>query len=129
MSRAFKEQTWAQWVREVVRAKKEDPGHPSKLFNGCMAPITGTDHRVLDAFVPCMKLYAYSGSNQLLAAATLLLKNMQPSTRWIARELIPFVLDWGDRERLWPLIDPAEVDRRAAVGRSYGTELVEEFDA
>jgi hypothetical protein len=29
---------------------------------------------------------------------------MQPKCRFFARELIAFVLDWGDRERLWPLV-------------------------
>jgi hypothetical protein len=38
-----------------------------------------------------------------------LLWAMQESTRWIARELIPFALNWDDRERLWPLVAGEEL--------------------
>lgn len=98
----MKEQTWQQWCRAVER----DPHTPSRLRKGSLAALTGTDVRALDAFVPTLKLYAYTGSEDLLGAMMLLLKEMQESTRWIARELIPFVMEWSDREKLWPLIVP-----------------------
>lgn len=98
----MKEQTWKQWVRVVIREKKTNPNHRSKLFDGCMAPLTGTDYRVLEAFVACLKLYNYTGEQRVLQAVSIILQEMQPATRWIARELIPFVKEWEDRERLWP---------------------------
>lgn len=103
---AQKEQTWRQWVRLVERESKYDPGHPSGLRMGCLAPLTGTDYRALDAFVACLKLYSYTGERRVLAAASVVLVEMQDSARWIARELIPFVMDWDDREKLWPLLAP-----------------------
>jgi len=39
-----------------------------------------------------------------------LVRIMQVHTRPLARELIPFVLDWGDRERLWPLVQVTHVE-------------------
>jgi hypothetical protein len=98
----MKEQTWRQWVRIVER----DPETPSRLRKGCLAPLTGTDARALDAFVACLKLYAYTGERRVIGAASTVLIEMQDSTRWIARELIPFVMNWEDRERLWPLLAP-----------------------
>lgn len=123
---AQKEQTWQQWVREIERATKENSNHPSRLRKGCLAALTSTDFCALNAFVPCLRLYIYTGNERALEAARLVLSEMQGSTRWIARELIPFVREWEDRERLWPLLSTDDV-RLAAVGRSYGTELVEEY--
>jgi hypothetical protein len=96
-------QSWQQWVRSVER----DPNTPSKLRKGSLAALTGPDVRVLDAFVACLKLHCYCDNPRVaLAAARLLLGEMQESTRWIARELIPFAMNWEDRERLWPYLDP-----------------------
>jgi len=101
----MKEQTWKQWARLV----EKDPESPSCLRNGVLGALTGQDVRVLDAFVACLKLYACSdhdGRFGALSAVRALLPAMQDSTRWIARELIPFVLEWDDRERLWPRMVP-----------------------
>jgi hypothetical protein len=98
----MKEQTWQQWVRAVER----DPNTPSKLRKGALGALTGTDFRVLNAFVPCLQLYSCTGNEQVLQAARVLLTEMQPSTRWIAKELIAFAMNWEDRERLWPYLDP-----------------------
>jgi hypothetical protein len=57
---AAKEQTWQQWVRLVEREASTDPGHPSKLRKGCLAPLTGTDTCAMTAFVACLKLCAYA---------------------------------------------------------------------
>ncbi len=103
-STSMKKQTWSQWVRATVK----DPSSPTKLTKHSLAALTGTDVRVLDAFVPCLELYAYTESRDVLDAAAILLIEMQESTRWIARELIPFVLNWEDRERLWPRLSPVE---------------------
>jgi hypothetical protein len=96
----MKKQTWQQWSRECAR----DPSSPSKIRKGALAALTGTDVDVLDAFVPCLELYARTGNERVLEAARIVLLEMQPSTRWIARELIAFVMCWDDRERLWPQI-------------------------
>ena len=96
----MKEQTWQQWARLCAK----DPDSPSKIKKGSLAALTGTDVRALDAFVPCIKLSAYCADDRLIYAASLLVRTMQPSTRWVARELIAFVLDWDDRERLWARI-------------------------
>lgn len=104
-------QTWAQWARACAK----DPSSPSRLQKGSLAALTGTDVDVLNAFVPILKLYARTGNKRLLEAAFIVLGEMQPSTLWIAQELIPFVLNWEDRERLWPLVVEAAL-RSVRVG-------------
>ena len=96
----MKERTWQQWARAVQR----DPESPSRIKKGTLAPLTGTDFRALEAFVAFVKLYSYTNDRRLLKGAFVALSAMQESTRWVARELIAFVLDWSDRERLWPVI-------------------------
>jgi hypothetical protein len=117
----MKEQTWQQWARAVGR----DPGSPSLIKKGSIGALTGTDFRALDAFVACLTLYRHTGERRILEAARVVLEEMQESTRWIARELIAFVLDWGDRERLWSLVrpetQPTQADEHGRVcGARYG---------
>jgi hypothetical protein len=101
----MKKQTWSQWVRVVEREARENPAHPSRLRRGCLAPLTGTDVRAMTAFVACIDLYSYCDHpEEALRAAAIVLGQMQESVRWIARELIPFVREWEDRDRLWPRI-------------------------
>jgi hypothetical protein len=98
----MKKQTWRQWGRAVSTG-----GTPSKLFKGAFGALTGQDARALEAIVACWELYSNSdedGMRGALEAVRALLPAMQPSTRWIAREMIPFALCWDDRERLWPLV-------------------------
>jgi len=105
----MKKQTWRQWARAAMK----DPSSPSKLDKNSLAALTGQDASALDAIAECWDLYARSDSDgraAALAAVRALLKAMQPSTRWIARELIPFALDWHDRERLWPLVHSPTAD-------------------
>lgn len=107
----MRRQTWQQWARACAK----DPTSPSKLGKGSLAALTGQDTAALDAIAACWQLYAYSDDDGRLAALTAvrtLLPAMQPHTRWIARELIPWALDWNDRERLWPLV--AEPGRKIA---------------
>lgn len=97
----MKPQTWRQWARACTK----DPSSPSLLKTGALAALTGQDARALDAFVACLELYSNCdgvGEEAALAAMRALLPAMQESTRWIARELIPFVLDWNYRESMWP---------------------------
>lgn len=76
-----------------------------------LGALTGTDHRALEAIDRCWELYAHTGSERVLAAVAGLIGEMQPSTRFFARELIARAMDWGDRDRLWPLV----VDVREAA--------------
>ena len=101
----MKKQTWQQWSRAVAK----DPSSPSEIGSQSLAALTGQDTRALNAIVACWELYAVSdeaGQRGALAAVKLLLPAMQASTRWMARELIPYALDWSDRERLWPMVAP-----------------------
>jgi len=115
----MKKQTWQQWMRAIER----DPsGTPSLILRGSLAAITGQDARALNAIVACWELYASSdadGQRGALEAVRALLPAMQEKTRWIARELIPFVLEWSDRERLWPLVSKPE-PTRTFEGDEYG---------
>ena len=100
MARASKKQTWQQWARACAA----DPSSQSKLFKGALGALTGQDARALEGIVACWELYASGdgrGQTYALLAARALILAMQPGTRWIARELIPFALNWDDREPLW----------------------------
>ncbi len=81
-----------------------------------LAALTGQDARALTAFFHLVELYAVSdgeGQRCALAAMASTVLAMQPSTRWLAREGIAHVLDWGDRDRLWGLMFDT---RSSAVG-------------
>lgn len=118
----MKKQTWQKWAR----ACGDDPSSPSvfgKYGKNVLAPLTGQDTRALGAIVECWELYACSdeaGQRGALAAVRALLPAMQESTRWMARELIPYVLEWGDRERVWPLVVESS-DVSEEVKRLAGT--------
>ena len=119
----MKKQTWRQWARVCAK----DPNSPSKLRKGSLAPLTSQDMRALDAIVACWELYACSdldGRHSALAAARVLIRGMQPETRWIARELIPFSLDWGDRERLWPQVAIIEVEGTVDAETGAGVDAL-----
>lgn len=101
----MKKQTWQAWARACAA----NPDSPSNLFKGALGALTGQDARALEAIVACWVLYSNSdrdGQFGALSAVRALLPAMQSSTRWIARELIPFAMNWEDRERLWPLVTP-----------------------
>jgi len=109
----MKKQTWRQWVHAIGRDVQRGDALYSgtRLFHGCLAALTGQDTQALNAIVACYELYACSdadGRRGALAAIRALLPAMQESTRWLARELIPFALDWSDRDRLWSLISPPQ---------------------
>lgn len=104
----MKKPTWRQWARACIK----DPTSPSALTREGLAALTGQDSSALDAIAACWELYARGdkrGQEGALAAVRALLEAMQPSVRWIARELIPFALDWHDRDRLWIQVEPIEV--------------------
>ena len=111
-------QTWQQWARSCAA----DPDSPSNIGKQSLAALTGQDMRALDAIVACWELYSNSdddGQRGALEAIRALLPAMQEKTRWLAKEMIPFALDWDDRERLWPLVQPTarvEVDEYGDPG-------------
>ena len=99
----MKKPTWQQWARSCAK----DPSSPSELATYSLGALTGQDTRALDAIVACWELYSNSdddGRRGALEAVRALLPAMQEKTRWIAREMIPFAMNWDDRERLWPLV-------------------------
>ena len=102
----MKKQSWQSWARTCAA----DPESPSNIGRHSLAALTGQDTRALNAIVACFELYASGdddGARGALEAVRALLPAMQAQTRWIAKELIPFVLDWNDRERVWALVtDP-----------------------
>jgi hypothetical protein len=69
----------------------------------------------LGAISACWELYSNSdeaGQLAALAAVRALLPALQPQCRPFARELIAFSLDWSDRERLWPQVEPGDLRQR-----------------
>lgn len=74
-----------------------------------LRPLTGQDRRALAAVDACWGLYSNSdadGQRGALAAVHALLPAMQEKCWPLARELIARSMDWGDRDRLWPLVSP-----------------------
>jgi hypothetical protein len=91
---------WAKWVRECSR----DTTSPAKLPSKPLAALTTQDIRALDAVTACYELYAHgdTSTRQIsLAVVASLLITIQPHNRYLARELVAFVLDWTDREPVW----------------------------
>lgn len=111
----MKKQTWQQWARACIR----DPESPSRIRSVHLAALTGQDMRAVTAVVDCWELYALSdeqGQRAALSAVVLLLPAMQGSARELCRELIPFVLDWSDRDRVWARLTEAR-EALLALGR------------
>jgi hypothetical protein len=100
-------QTWQSWVRACTR----DSSSPFRASKGVLGMLTGQDTRALEAIVACWELCSNSdddGQRAALDAIRVLLLGMQPKCRFLARELIAFSMNWEDRDRLWPLVAPAE---------------------
>jgi hypothetical protein len=95
---------WLEWARACA----DDPHSPSKLTRDHLGMLTGQDKRALGAVAACWELYASSdeaGQHAAIYAIRMLLVGMQPKCWFFIRELIPYALDWGDRDRLFALID------------------------
>lgn len=69
------------------------------------APLTGTDHRALAAIAWCWQLYTVQPCEHVLAAVASLAQVMQPSTRPLARALIPWAMDWNDEHVVWTIVE------------------------
>lgn len=92
-------QTGPRWIVERLHDKS------------ALAPLTGQDWRALKAFIHCVELYGSAdgdGQTSALAAMLHTVHAMQPSTRHLAKAVIPHVLDWGDEERLWSKLTTLE---------------------
>lgn len=85
-------QTGPTWIRARLKDK------------AALAPLTDQDWRALQAFIHLVALYGNSdavGQNYALLAMSHTVAAMQPSTRHLAKAVIPHVLDWGDEARIW----------------------------
>lgn len=94
----------------LVSGRREPPRCSDALqwlrANGhSLAPVTGTDARALKAFAHLLDLYALTGSSSVVVALAVCVAEMQPKIAPLARELIAWALDWGDRDRMWPDIE------------------------
>jgi hypothetical protein len=72
-----------------------------------LGALTGQDTRALLAIAYCWRLWGggdTDGRNAAIAAVRSLLHGMQEKTRYLAREVIPWALDWSHRDQLWPLV-------------------------
>lgn len=70
--------------------------------------LTGQDAAALEAIAATWKLYALAdvdGRHAALQAIALLVGAMQPKCRAFARELIPWAMDWSDRDPLWSVVE------------------------
>ena len=73
-----------------------------------LAALTGQDFRAFSTFIHALELFCYSdmvGRDDAVHAMRYAVHAMQPKTRYLAKEAIPYMLDWNDRITLWPRID------------------------
>lgn len=121
---------WDTWLRACTK----DPSSPARIAKGALGALTGQDTRAIAAIAACWRLYASSdddGATGALDAVRALLPAMQPQTRYLARELIAWALDWNDRARLWPKVaEPTTLYRLHIVreeNQAEGEDLDEWF--
>lgn len=92
-----------RWLRNIMGSESFRPNGPPLPPLGA---LTGTDYAALEAIDRLWNLYCYADHPKLvLRAVALAALQMQESTRPFARELIAHAKDWGDRDRLWPLVE------------------------
>ena len=113
---------WDTWLR----ACSKDPSSPAEVGKGALGALTGQDSRAMAAIAACWRLYANSdddGATAALDAVRALLPAMQASTRYLAREIIAWAMDWNDRARLWPKVaEPTTVYRLRCARTNDGAE-------
>lgn len=85
-----------------------------KLGRNVLGALTGPDTHALSMFVHGLQLWAAVG-DAAIPALVGAVSCMQPSTRWIAKEAVPFALDWSHQETLWPRITDA-IDQMRGSG-------------
>lgn len=69
-----------------------------------LGPLTGTDVCALHAVAACWTLYTVEPRPSVIEAVARLVLVMQPSTRHLARALIPWAMDWSDEGPIWTLV-------------------------
>ncbi len=77
------------------------PWLAANLGKRCLAPLTSTDARALDAAVHIAELYGCTREPEVAKAFGLVVGRMQGSTKELAFHAIAHPLDWPDRPRLW----------------------------
>ena len=100
----MKKQTWLQWARVVAC----DPHSPSRIEPQMIGALTGQDMRLLSAVAACWQVYANAdnaGRRGALVAVFALLPAMTCTAKFVARELIPYALDWSFRDTVWTQIE------------------------
>jgi hypothetical protein len=73
----------------------------ANLGKHCLAPLTGTDRKALEAAVQIISLYAYAEAPSVIEAFGIVVRRMQPSTQELAYHAIAHVTDWSYRSRIW----------------------------
>lgn len=92
-----------RWLRAIQGPESFRPDGPALPP---LAALTGCDYRALEAIDRLWQLYCYCDHpERVIKAVALAALEMQESTRPLARELIAHAKDWGDRARLWPLVE------------------------
>jgi len=107
-----KHPTWLQWARAVAA----DPLSPSRIDPQMIGAMTGQDMRVMSAIAACWQVYANAdnaGRRGAIVAIYALLPALQPRSRFIARELIPWAMDWSFRDTVCSEIE--KLDRHASI--------------
>ena len=68
--------------------------------------LTDPDWLALEAFIHLMALWASADKpRDVLFAAAYCLRQMQKSSRHVAKSAIPYALDWAHEDQLWPFIE------------------------
>jgi hypothetical protein len=90
--------TIVPWVKAQPRAGK-----------ACFAPCTGQDWAALKAFAHLVELYAYGdaqGRECAIQAMGAVVTAMQPHVRYLAKIMIPCMMDWSHEEEIWSQLVP-----------------------
>jgi len=85
----------------------------NNLGKDCLAPLTGTDARALDAAVHLIDLWSQcrNPSSEILQAFGIVVCQMQRHTQGLAYHAIAHVLDWPDRDDVWSWAGLSEIPR------------------
>lgn len=101
----------------------------ANLGKRCLAPITGTDDKALNAAVQVAVLWTYCDDRAAVAKAFGVCVNaMQPSTRYLAYHAIAHVSDWSFRAELWNAAELGDIHaplcafERGGSGRDMSKE-------
>lgn len=88
------------------------PWLKANLGKYCLAPLTSTDSRALDAAVHIVELWNFSDNADLPGAFGAVVRSMQDNTKELAFHAIAHVCDWHTRQQLWNLAGLPALGRR-----------------